>query len=1041
MGNAVKNIEKAIIRTELIMLETYPFSDPSPVPEFGRLYPYNRFDGYTEKSSAQQWEMVVMENDYIKLWINPSVGGKIWGAIEKSTGKEFIYFNHSAKFRDVAMRGPWTSGGMEFNMGIIGHNPSCSAPVDYHYTENGDGSVSCFIGATDWPSRTEWRVEIHLAKDAAYFSTRSWWYNHNCLPQSYYQWSNLGIKASGNLEYVFPGNYRIGHDGSTLDWPKDEEGREISFYNQNDHGEYKSYHVAGSYADFWGCYWHDEKFGMGHSSSYDDKPGKKIWIWGLSRYGMIWEDLLTDSDGQYTEVQSGRLFNQSIASSSKTPFKHRSFSPYTLDSWEEHWFPVKDMGGLTYGDQHLSFYIEKTAQSQLINICANVPLDHLLSLHFEGQEIFSVQLELETLQQISIEIPPVHDPAMLKIFLNDSTIFNGPEQHEKLNRPTEIDPLYDFDSAQALCIQAKEWERQRFHERAIADYMRCLEKDPFFIEAMTGLAGLYLIHLKFNKALELLKVVLSIDTYNGEANYLYGLANDRLEHRADAKDGFSIASQAPEYRIPAFLELAKLFLRENQVEKALSYIKKAQQYHAGNLQVCYLNIIIHRLRGNYDGSASLAKLLLAADPISYLGKYEYGLATQVPALALTTSEMPYETYIELAIFYYRLNLYNDALNCLALAPEYGMVSLWKAFLYAKLDIEEQSLNAIENAALLSPDFVFPHREEDIQVLKWAVQQHESWKFKYYLALACIQNLDRDEALVLLERCGNEPEYYPFYKVRADLKRNTDENGRLADLESAFEQAPEEWRTGSDLSKYFSEKNHWMKAMEIARQTAKIHPENYYIALQLARCYMQTHNFEKGIALMQRMRVLPNEGASEGRNSWRETHLLSALNAIDHRNLEKAVYHISEARKWPENMGIGKPYHVDERLEDYMELICSEDGTEERKQDLIERIAQYRKQKYISPYGSADFISMVLLRATGDREAENTIVENWKKQDPDDLALKWANACMDGNREQIEKFSALVPHPKEAMPYEILFEDRPFPFVKQLFSRGMFKKFI
>ena len=45
--------------------------------------------------------------------ILPEVGGKIWSAIEKSTGKSFIYYNHVVKFRDVAMRGPWTSGGIE----------------------------------------------------------------------------------------------------------------------------------------------------------------------------------------------------------------------------------------------------------------------------------------------------------------------------------------------------------------------------------------------------------------------------------------------------------------------------------------------------------------------------------------------------------------------------------------------------------------------------------------------------------------------------------------------------------------------------------------------------------------------------------------------------------------------------------------------------------------------------------------------------------------------------------------------------------------
>ncbi|MBL0110584.1 MAG: DUF5107 domain-containing protein [Saprospiraceae bacterium] len=42
---------------------------------------------------------------------------------------------------------------------------------------------------------------------------------------------------------------------------------------------------------------------MGHYALQDDKPGRKIWIWGLSRQGMIWEQLLTDQDGQYVEIE------------------------------------------------------------------------------------------------------------------------------------------------------------------------------------------------------------------------------------------------------------------------------------------------------------------------------------------------------------------------------------------------------------------------------------------------------------------------------------------------------------------------------------------------------------------------------------------------------------------------------------------------------------------------------------------------------------------------------------------------------------------
>src|SRR6267378_763542 len=70
-------------------------------------------------------------SDPITVLIVPEIGGKIWAAIENKTGRSFIYYNGAVKFRDVAMRGPWTSGGLEANYGIIGHAPSCAAPVDY----------------------------------------------------------------------------------------------------------------------------------------------------------------------------------------------------------------------------------------------------------------------------------------------------------------------------------------------------------------------------------------------------------------------------------------------------------------------------------------------------------------------------------------------------------------------------------------------------------------------------------------------------------------------------------------------------------------------------------------------------------------------------------------------------------------------------------------------------------------------------------------------------------------------------------------------
>ena len=95
-------------------LKTYGFNDPNPIPIFisnDKIYPYFSFDGYNLSSSDKKFKVIELENKHIKVLVTPELGGKVWGAIEKSTGEEFIYKNEVVKFRNISMRGPWTSGG------------------------------------------------------------------------------------------------------------------------------------------------------------------------------------------------------------------------------------------------------------------------------------------------------------------------------------------------------------------------------------------------------------------------------------------------------------------------------------------------------------------------------------------------------------------------------------------------------------------------------------------------------------------------------------------------------------------------------------------------------------------------------------------------------------------------------------------------------------------------------------------------------------------------------------------------------------------
>ncbi len=494
---------KATVREYRKVFRTYPFSDPNPIPQMGRIYPYFRFDGYTDIPVDREWTVVELENDYLRIQILPEIGGKIWSAVEKSTGRSFIYDNHVVKFRDIAMRGPWTSGGIEPNYGIIGHTPNCATPVDYTTRVEADGSASVVIGVLDLLTRTSWSLEVTLPADRAYFTTRSFWYNASGLEQPYYTWMNAGIKAAGHLELVYPGTTALGHAGEVAPWPVNPaNGHDVAFYEQNDFGSYKSYHVVGRETDFFGAFWHDDDFGMGHYARRDDKLGKKAWIWGLSRQGMIWEKLLTDTDGQYVEVQSGRLFNQSAEGSTFTPFKHRGFAPAAADTWTEYWFPVKGTGGFVTADEHgaLNVVMPETARPGaapgaptakaaplVIRFSPLEPVNNTLEVLDGDRVVFSAPLVLKPMQTWSKSVDVHVRAERLRVRIGEWFDYR-PVAGDELSRPFESPKDFDWTSVQGLHLAGKEWMRQRDYTQAQASLEACLKKDPNYLPALSDLA-------------------------------------------------------------------------------------------------------------------------------------------------------------------------------------------------------------------------------------------------------------------------------------------------------------------------------------------------------------------------------------------------------------------------------------------------------------------------------------------------------------------------------------------------------------------------
>ncbi|RLD31689.1 MAG: DUF5107 domain-containing protein, partial [Bacteroidetes bacterium] len=525
--------QNSTIREENKTIKTYPYSDPNPIPSLGinpkvsAFYPYFIFDGFTDKGIDQKWKVVTLENEYIEVTVLPEEGGKVMGAIEKSTGEEFIYLNHVQKFRSIGIRGPWTSGGIEHNFGLdLGHAPWTASEVDYVMKENADGSVSCIVGGLDLASRTQWRVDIRLPKDKAYFETNSMWYNPTPLHDAYLSWENAAYKATDDLEFYFSGTHHIGHGGDVHPWPFDEEGRNISVYKDNNFGTSKSYHVFGLTPNWYGAYYHNTNFGTGHWASYDDAPGKKIWIWSLARLGAIWEGLLTDTDGQYIEAQSGVKFNQAEPFSGfNTPFNQLFMRPFYTETKNEYWFPVKETGGMVDASPTGTLNLIPSKDSLRISFCPNISINDSMVVRSGESTVLAEFIQLEPMQvyQRTISLPEA-GAKVLKVNIGRHLLsYTSDIEENRVTRPTVTPAGQDFNSAEHLFRLAEDLNSMRNYDEALKTYFACLEKEPTHSRALAKVAELYYRKAQYKEALGYAEKVLENNTYDGNGNFIYGV--------------------------------------------------------------------------------------------------------------------------------------------------------------------------------------------------------------------------------------------------------------------------------------------------------------------------------------------------------------------------------------------------------------------------------------------------------------------------------------------------------------------------------------
>jgi tetratricopeptide (TPR) repeat protein len=976
---------------------TYPYSDPNPIPAFGKVYPYFRFDGFTTKSQKMKHKVVVLENDWLRIKVFPGIGGKIWSVVDKTCGKEMFYDNKVVKFRDISMRGAWTSGGIEFNYGLIGHAPSCSFPVDYRTAHNPDGSVSCWISNFDLHTRTRWTVEINLPKDKGWFTTSSFWHNGNSASRPYYHWMNAGIDATKDLELIYPGTYSIAHEGQTMPWPLDEErGKNLSHWADNDFDGAKSYHIAGTNEPWFGAYWSDGDFGMMHLADRDEKLGKKFFTWALSDQGDIWVDLLTDTNGQYLEVQSGRLFNQNVAESSLTPYKQFHFTPYGTDVWTEYWFPFRGTGGVA--DASLFGVVNATGRDGILDVSIS-PLqsvsDTLELCDADGSIIASqpVSLSVAGIFRTSFAIPQGSKPH--KLTLAGREIWSREEK--TMGRPSTDPDGFDYETAYGKYLLGRDYAGMGLYDRAEEQIKGSLALDATFIPTLVEMSRLCHRRMDYEAAYSFARKALSIDAYDPEANFEYGRAALRLGKQVDALDGFEIAAITTPLRSAAYTEIGKIYFIRKDFGRAAGYAEKSLINNGLNIEGLQILYMCHRQRGEMARAEETAERIFSIDPFNPMISFETTAPDMDRFSGRIRNEMPVQTFLELAIWYHSLGQDDKSRTILEAAPANAEVKYWLAFLNRDTPQEAAML---KEAEAQSPSFVFPFRPESEDVFAWAMTTDGSWQPTYYMALlqGAVGNLA--EAHRLLETLGDRPDFPPFYALRASLSSSGADRER--DLRRAVSIDLAEWRYVHLLTNLYLERGDYPAALRSIEPLHADHGEHFPTALLYTRALMYNGDYKSAENIFSTINILPFEGEKKGRVMYREIKTMLAAGALAGGKTKEAAKKIAEARLWPRNVGVGKPYDnmIDSRLEDWISaMIAAKSKKQSERRAFLVNVAHSTHN-----VGDASTLLQCLaLWQLDERKEADELLARWSSMQDGAATKEWGEELYRKNRDSTYPF--------------------------------------
>lgn len=307
------------------------------------MLPYTMQDGYDRNLTDSSLRCAVLENEYLRAEFALDLGGRLWSLYDKKHDRELLFRNNVFQAANLALRNAWFSGGVEWNIGIIGHHPFTCSPLFSSSYKNEKGEDVLKMWEFERKRGLVYSVRATLAGDVLLVRVNI--ENPSDRPTYVYWWSNMAVEEHEGTRVIVPADSYYSYD-------RDSDGR---YHSHNPKVPFDGYYPSRhdhSYDYFFRIPKESHKFeaavepdGNGFVQfSTPNLIGRKLFVWGTqAQGGRHWNRWLSHDGRYYAETQAGLLHSQ---------YEQAPMAPGASFEWTEGYTGLYGDGGLFMSDDY-----------------------------------------------------------------------------------------------------------------------------------------------------------------------------------------------------------------------------------------------------------------------------------------------------------------------------------------------------------------------------------------------------------------------------------------------------------------------------------------------------------------------------------------------------------------------------------------------------------------------------------------------------------------------------------------------------------------